>query len=130
MPRSMEFRPSQSIRTSNSRHTLNHGYRGKLRVAPAGWLPCLALRAAHGLKHGCQYVRSEHDDETVESATLAGCTAPVGPALSCRLTVIGREWRAYGKLGTDVLTALASLRTERSPERGLLHLSTTLRLGK
>src|SRR5262245_30443479 len=111
------LRASQSIRTSNSTRTLNHGYRGKLRVAPAGCLPCLALRAAHGLNHGCEYVRSEHDDETVESATLAGCTAPVGPALSCRLTVIGREWRAYGKLGTDVLTALASLRTERSPER-------------
>ena len=32
-----------------------------------------------------------------------------------RLTVIEREWRAYGNLGTDVLIALASLRTERSP---------------
>jgi hypothetical protein len=44
--------------------------------------------------------------------------APVGPALSCRLLVIQLvqlECRAYGKLGTDVIIALASLRTERSP---------------
>jgi len=40
---------------------------------------------------------------------------PVGPALSCRLIGIRREWRAYGNFGADVLIALASLRTERSP---------------
>jgi hypothetical protein len=33
-----------------------------------------------------------------------------------RLIVIQLECRAYGKLGTDVIIALASLRTERSPE--------------
>lgn len=60
------------------------------------------------------------DGETAESATLAGCTAPVGPALSCRLIGIRREWPAYGKLGTDVLTALASLRSELSPARDRL----------
>ena len=32
-----------------------------------------------------------------------------------RLIVIEREWRAYGKLGTDVRILLASLRTERNP---------------
>src|SRR5262245_15726229 len=84
-------------------HALNYGYRGKLRVAPAGCLPC----------H--RDARSEHDDETVESATVAGCRAPVGPAVSCRLIVIEREWRAYGNLGTDVRILLASLGTERSP---------------
>ena len=41
--------------------------------------------------------------------------APVGPALSCRLIGIRREWPAHGKLGTDVLIALASLRSELSP---------------
>src|SRR5262245_3982786 len=41
--------------------------------------------------------------------------APVGPALSCRLIGIRREWPAYGNLGTDVLIALASLRSELSP---------------
>ena len=40
--------------------------------------------------------------------------------VSPRLTVIEREWPAYGKLGTDVLIALASLRSELSPERDFL----------
>ena len=51
---------------------------------------------------------------------LAECTVPIGSALSCGLIGIRREWRAYGKLGTDVLTALASLRSELSPERDRL----------
>src|SRR5215813_7029365 len=45
-------------------------------------------------------------------------TAPIGSALSCRLIGIRRirrEWTTYGKLGTDVLLALASLRSEPSP---------------
>jgi hypothetical protein len=62
----------------------------------------------------CRRVLSR-DGETAESATLAGCTAPVGPALSCRLIDIRREWPAYGNLGADVLIALASLRSELSP---------------
>src|SRR5262245_22195498 len=41
--------------------------------------------------------------------------APVGPALSCRLIGIRREWPAHGKLGTDVLIALASLRSDSVP---------------
>src|SRR5262245_65975588 len=45
---------------------------------------------------------------------------PAGPALSRRLIGITREWPAYRKLGTDVLIALASLRSERSPERDSL----------
>ena len=52
--------------------------------------------------------------------SLPGCCLILRSSLNLRRSIarligIGREWRAYGKLGTDVLIALASLRTERSP---------------
>ena len=107
MPRSMELRASRSIRTSNSTRT-----ESRIPEKVTRSTCCWPSRS-----QGCRYVGSRRGVETAESATLAGCTAPVGPALSCRLIGIRREWPAYGKFETDVhiLIVLASLRSELSP---------------
>src|SRR5262249_50037199 len=97
---------------------------------PAGWLLVIfftfqwnreleVLCSCHSIAFEAEATRSDagQHDETVESTTLAECTAPVAPALSCRLIGIRREWPAYGKFETDVhiFIVLASLRSELSP---------------
>src|SRR5262245_15555404 len=101
------LRESRSIRTSNSTRT-----ESRIPEKVTRSTCCWPSRS-----QGCRYVGSRRGVETAESTTLAGCTAPVGPALSCRLIGIRREWPAYGKFETDVhiLIVLASLRSELSP---------------
>ena len=101
------LRASRSIRTSNSTRT-----ESRIPEKVTRSTCCWPSRS-----QGCRYVGSRRGVETAESATLAGCTAAVGPALSCRLIGIRREWPAYGKFETDVhiLIVLASLRSELSP---------------
>src|SRR5262245_25267463 len=92
--------------------------------------PPTAVTSRPLMSRECIYVASNHTP-TLHTRHLVRCK-PAGkdedrlitdPRLLIydevlpRLIGIEREWRAYGKLGTDVLIALASLRSQLSPER-------------